>query len=92
MSLGTGRSAVSAIGKTRCTRAPRLDRSAAQRRTHPVFVGYSALVVLLALDPEFLLKVAAQSFGLQAGDVKLDTTLRANDSVISTIAGTLSRD
>ena len=48
--------------------------------------------VLLALDPEFLRTVAAQSLGMDPETVELVASEQESDPVISNIAGVLSRE
>jgi AraC family transcriptional regulator len=47
---------------------------------------------VLMLDPAFLDRVAQDVFGLEPADYKLMLTERANDTVITNIAGVLSRE
>lgn len=61
---------------------------------HPVRWSWNSRISfsLLALRPEFLERVAEESFGLDAGQIELVVAEREQDPAIATIAGALARE
>jgi AraC family transcriptional regulator len=93
VSLGSGRITRDAAGKLE-TSALVPGSVALQPANVPMHWSWDTrlTLTLLALEPAFLLRVAAETFGLKPREVELMPAVRKSDPVVATIVATLSRE